>query len=145
MNKTMNEELNPIDACRLNARLNALESSLWLHRQHIEKLEETVKLLTTQPAQQPEPKPSTGDGRLDLWTDWRAVVEKDVRMERAEQLKKWGYQAHGTFKWLAILSEELGEAAEAMLDKDMVKVRKEVIQIAAVASAIAQCIDKGEA
>ena len=35
--------------------------------------------------------------------------------ERAKQDAKWGEQNHDDYVWLAILSEEVGEAAQAIL------------------------------
>ncbi len=59
------------------------------------------------------------------------VLQK-IRDERASQDKKWGPQKHHVNKWLAILVEEVGEVAEAMLDKDINEVEKELVQVAAV-------------
>lgn len=38
--------------------------------------------------------------------------------ERAAQNQKWGAQAHGPATWLAILMEEVGEAAQAYLERN---------------------------
>lgn len=47
---------------------------------------------------------------------------------------KWGNQrAHTDFKWLAILMEEVGEVAKAILEHDLDNVEEEIIQVAAVA------------
>jgi len=40
-----------------------------------------------------------------------------VGLERIEQDGKWGIQNHNDLKWLAILTEEVGEAAE-MVNED---------------------------
>jgi len=65
--------------------------------------------------------------------------------EMVRQLRKWGVQGHEDLKWLAILMEEVGELAEAILlpgdrkipeASDLVKRRQrrhELIQVAAVA------------
>lgn len=49
------------------------------------------------------------------------------------QDKKWGEQNHRDSTWLAILSEEVGEAAKAILEGK--NLDEEVVQIAAVAVA----------
>lgn len=64
-----------------------------------------------------------------------------VEIERLQQYKKWGDQHHDIYKWLAILTEEVGEAAQAALDAPE-HVRKELIQVAAVAVQIIENIDK---
>ncbi len=56
----------------------------------------------------------------------------DVILERIRQDEKWGEQNHPEAMWLAILSEEFGEVAKAMLDADFVSVRSELAQVAAV-------------
>ncbi len=57
------------------------------------------------------------------------ALEEIIR-ERERQEKKWGRQKHENRTWLTIASEEFGEVAKAMLERD--GVRKEVIQTAAV-------------
>lgn len=76
---------------------------------------------------------------IDTWLE--------VIYERKRQNKKWGLQRQSYGSWLAILVEEVGEVAQAM-QKDMVSQKetdaddlfKELIQVAAVASAIAEQI-----
>lgn len=93
---------------------------------------------------------------LKLWNAARENVAEDVESERRCHLEKWGIQKHPPEVWLAILSEEVGEMAEALLNLKFntfpidvqsyeFKVRHEAIQIAAVASAIAQYIDEEQA
>ena len=66
-----------------------------------------------------------------------------VRKERKAQDAKWGEQNHDLTTWLTILTEEVGEFAEAILENRAGKeVRAEVIQIAAVAVAIAEFLDR---
>ena len=38
-----------------------------------------------------------------------------IRKERQRQQAKWGKQLHSNFIWLAILTEEVGELAQAIL------------------------------
>jgi len=59
-----------------------------------------------------------------------------VEAERLRQNRKWGDQSGKTDPvWLAVLVEECGEAAEAVLDVDEVVLFGEVVQCAAVAIA----------
>lgn len=69
--------------------------------------------------------------------------------ERHRQNEKWGMQRHDLGKWLAILAEEFGESAQAMQpmmgltstkDTDKDDLFAELIQVAAVAAAIAEQI-----
>lgn len=74
-----------------------------------------------------------------------------ITEERQRQEDKWGEQNHDAFIWLGILMEEVGEAAqEALTEKFGAagnghgNLREEVVQIAAVAAAWIECIDRGE-
>ena len=62
----------------------------------------------------------------------------EVYEERIHQLEKWGDQRHGSFKWIAIATEELGEAARAALEINQSQYYKELIQTAAVCVAAAE-------
>lgn len=89
---------------------------------------------------------------------------RDILEERICQDKKWGEQNHSMPTWLVILMEEVGEFSrevyelkfdpelEPPFDK-MTKFRREAIignirceavQVAAVATAIVECIDRGK-
>ena len=61
--------------------------------------------------------------------------------ERERQDEKWGEQNHTPDKWILILSEEVGEAAKALLEGDA-NYRSEMIQIAAVAIAATESFDR---
>lgn len=78
-----------------------------------------------------------------------------VGQERSRQDDKWGIQDHDMPTWLAILTEEVGELATAVLqqrfkgsedyDKDtrgQLALREEAIQVAAVAVAIVESLDR---
>jgi len=76
------------------------------------------------------------------------------KVERLRQLKKWGPQKHSLPVWSAILSEEVGELSQDILRSTFNPKGKpfshdnlvaEAIQVAAVALAIAQCAEDGEA
>ena len=90
--------------------------------------------------QRPQRPPCREGGRLTQESDRERILRR-VRAERWQQDHKWGEQNHGDEVWLAILAEELGEAAQAIL-----KVRgeepgpaweqrleEEIVQCAAVA------------
>lgn len=55
-----------------------------------------------------------------------------IEMERSRQDEKWGEQNHSDEKWLAILLEELGEAAKSVLEKNDTDLLAEVVQVGAV-------------
>lgn len=73
--------------------------------------------------------------------------------ERQRQEDKWGQQNHNDFEWCAILGEEFGEAAKHVADQriadgDIVgtteeeMLREELVQVAAVAVAWVEAIDR---
>lgn len=81
----------------------------------------------------------------------------DVESERFRQLKKWGVQDWSPPEWMMILAEEVGEANKEALeahfadkfpehypeDADRMKrYRKELIEVAAVAVAAIEAIDR---
>ena len=55
-----------------------------------------------------------------------------IGMEREYQLKKWGEQKHSDERWLAILVEEVGEVAKAILEENDIELMKEMCQVGAV-------------
>lgn len=79
------------------------------------------------------------------------LVLREVNDERIRQLDKWGQQDCNDFEWISILTEEVGEAAKEANDFNFTKIndstalprlRKELIQIAAVAVAHVEAIDR---
>lgn len=95
------------------------------------------------------------DGVLDVHKSETPEPERsalsDVLAERQRQDAKWGEQNHDPFVYGAILTEEVGEFFQAALDtrfggKDggLDKVRNEAVQVAAVALAIVECLDRGK-
>jgi NTP pyrophosphatase (non-canonical NTP hydrolase) len=71
----------------------------------------------------------------------------EVMAERARQDEKWGEQNHDDPWWLAILVEEVGEAAQAMLEAteeagDPRRLRKEVVEAVAVGLAWLECMER---
>lgn len=76
----------------------------------------------------------------DLGKALGAIIE-----ERDRQNKKWGEQNHDPFTWLAILSEEVGEAAQAALHDQFGgehadTLQEELVQVAAVAVQWIECL-----
>jgi NTP pyrophosphatase (non-canonical NTP hydrolase) len=78
-------------------------------------------------------------------------VLSEVKKERQKQEAKWGQQNHEPAQWLMILGEEVGEANKAALetkfkyesaDKDYSNYRMELIQVAAVAVAMIESLDR---
>jgi NTP pyrophosphatase (non-canonical NTP hydrolase) len=69
-------------------------------------------------------------------------VLDDVRKERRRQEFKWGVQNHNDYKWSAILTEETGEVAKAALEKKLDELIVELVQVAAVAVAWVEAIER---
>lgn len=73
----------------------------------------------------------------------------DVLAERQRQDAKWGEQNHDPFTYLTILTEEVGEFSQAALHARFggpaaAGLREEAVQMAAVALAIVECLDRGK-
>lgn len=80
----------------------------------------------------------------------RKRIYGKISLERTQQESKWGIQRHNLSDWLAILTEEIGEIAKAILenkfrDGDIEDVKKELIHAAAVIVSILECIETGKA
>lgn len=71
-------------------------------------------------------------------------VLKMVREERKRQDAKWGEQNHDPFTWLTILMEEVGEASKDALETKLQGYREEMIQVAAVAVAAVESLDRNK-
>jgi hypothetical protein len=92
-------------------------------------------------------------------------IRNDINDERHRQNETWGYNDHHIFKWLAIITEELGEASAEALEIDFLereprsekdsnsymnilikehreKLRKELIQVAASTVAALEHLDR---
>ena len=63
-----------------------------------------------------------------------------ISKERDRQDAKWGEQNHGDLFWLGILSEEVGEAARDIIED--AKVKRELVEVAAVAVAWLEAIER---
>jgi hypothetical protein len=92
-----------------------------------------------------------GAGRQEdgmIFNDPIANALNDVAHERARQNAKWGTQRLSWPEWIAILTEEVGEAAKEAVDlhwnhdgAHIAALRKELIHVAAVAVQIIEHID----
>jgi NTP pyrophosphatase (non-canonical NTP hydrolase) len=71
-----------------------------------------------------------------------SIALTNVLYERQKQDDKWGEQNHSMEKWLVILQEECGEAAQAALKDEEWRYRDEMVQVAAVALAAVECFDR---
>lgn len=60
------------------------------------------------------------------------AIFNDIVKECQRQRDEWGTQNHSAAVWLAILIEEVGEVARALLVEDKSNWREELIQVAAV-------------
>jgi len=77
-------------------------------------------------------------------------VLRDINAERRRQDEKWGVPNHRPFKWISILGEEFGEVCKAALEvhfkkeyvDDYSDYRKELIEVAAVAVAAIENLDR---
>lgn len=85
-----------------------------------------------------EPGIAEGHYCTECWHAWRQS-DRDhalflVTEERARQRRMWGDQTHTNEMWLAILMEEVGEAAKCIVDDESNDViAAEMTQVAAVA------------
>lgn len=81
---------------------------------------------------------------------WNVIAERD------RQDAKWGQQDHTPIEWMAILQEEVGEAAKEALEhhfgpryypedaERLARYRAELVQVAAVAVAAIESLDRNE-
>ena len=72
----------------------------------------------------------------------RDDVLRAINDERNRQDEYWGTPQHHTRdEWMVILMEEVGEAAQALLQKEFTDYRAEITQVAAVAAAMLEFDD----
>lgn len=81
----------------------------------------------------------------------RAII-KEVLQERDSQDRVWGTQHHTALEWIPILGEEFGEVCKAAGEShhgygesEWSDYRLELVQVAAVAVAMIESYDRGEA
>jgi len=83
--------------------------------------------------------------RKRQFSEW---AEREIGDERVRQEAKWGVQDHPPMAWLAILTEEVGELAQAISEEHWrggprEDVLTEAVQVAAVAQQIVEAILDG--
>jgi NTP pyrophosphatase (non-canonical NTP hydrolase) len=74
-----------------------------------------------------------------------------VQAEKDRQLNKWGESNYSPYLWHAVLSEEVGEVAQELVNYSLTNdiqrlkdARKELIQVAAVAISFVESMDRNE-
>ncbi len=81
------------------------------------------------------------------------TILNEIVEERKRQDVKWGEQNHSPIEWCAILGEEVGEVQKAALEEhfgfkgkkgDFKPYRQELIQVASVALAMLESIERNE-
>jgi len=70
------------------------------------------------------------------------MIIKEIIKERKRQDKMWGVQNHRPLTWLSILVEEVGEVSKAINENKVEDYRTETIQVAAVAIAMLESLDR---
>ncbi len=81
-------------------------------------------------------------------------IFNEIKIERKKQDTKWGEQNHKPIEWVAILTEEVGEVSKAALEAhfnqcywdaaQLKEYRKELIQVAAVAIAMLESLERND-
>lgn len=86
-------------------------------------------------------EPVRGPSRTRYW------IFKAVQDERDRQDRKWGgvpgVDRRDDHTYPAVLTEEVGEACKAWLEREPMDLREELIQVAAVAIAWVEELDNG--
>ncbi len=70
-------------------------------------------------------------------------ILEEIRRERQRQDEQWGHheQLHPPGTWAMIVMEELGEACQAFVQRDLEHARRELVQVAAVVVQWLEIID----
>jgi NTP pyrophosphatase (non-canonical NTP hydrolase) len=85
------------------------------------------------------------DKPIDDWLGWQGEAVGAVIIERRRQDDRWGtnHVSRPADEWFLILSEEVGEVAKGILEReDWPDVRKELVQVAAVAISAIEYLDQ---
>ncbi|PZR17548.1 MAG: hypothetical protein DI536_04335 [Archangium gephyra] len=71
---------------------------------------------------------------------------RELLAERSRQIAKWGntFPAGGFDTMVAVLTEEVGEVARAVLDGDRKNLRVELVQVAAACLRMIEQVDRGD-
>ncbi len=80
---------------------------------------------------------------MEITSDALNRVLADVVIERGRQDYRWEDQDLVIFSWVAELTEQVDEAVESTYpDGDVASLREELVQVAAVAVAWIECLDR---
>jgi len=82
---------------------------------------------------------------LHRWSTYEicsANIPGGIAIERLRQDRKWGEQNHSPTTWLLIILEELGEAAQAVLQGDPSRYYEELTQTAASSEAAMESFNR---
>lgn len=72
-----------------------------------------------------------------------STVLHTITQERIEQDMKWGaYRDQPDMTWISILLKEVLEVAQATIEHDAVRMKTELVQVAAVAIAWLEAIER---
>lgn len=99
------------------------------------------------------------DENLIKGSDNLSRIFREIKLERERQDEKWGVQNHLPIEWVAILTEEVGEVSKEALEyhfkytvngsddeaakaEKLAKYKAELIQVAAVAVSMLECIER---
>lgn len=74
----------------------------------------------------------------------RTRFNEAVRAERGRQIEKWGHGNPGFSTMVAVLTEEVGEVARAVLDGDTENLVEELEQVGAVACRMYEQVKRGD-
>lgn len=137
------DELQRLHA--VEKRLEEAEASLVESARLLgEQSDEVSRLRALVASRQPAPYPQHDTFRQTR-EETHTMMEQvlmEVRAERLRQDEKWGSQrALHPRTWLTILVEEVGEVANASLERDHANYREELVQVAAVAVAAVESYD----
>lgn len=85
--------------------------------------------------------------KLEVNQEIQEYVIQKIINERGHQDHKWGIQRHSPELWMAILMEEVGEAAKEILEEQFSGYKSsglysELVQVAAVAIAILEQLEE---
>ena len=84
-----------------------------------------------------------GDGYLTAMRDDLFIR---VAEERRRQVVKWGERRNNDpFEWVSVLTEEVGEVAQAVNDGELESAFHELVQVAAVALAFLEDLEVRDA
>jgi hypothetical protein len=80
-------------------------------------------------------------------TSMLATIVTDVARERWNQEERWGENDHTPIAWMSILGKQFGQACQEsnavhFAGKSHLSLRAELVQVAAVAFAAIECLDR---